>query len=106
MNAAEEIQAAIDKLTALRDKSTPGPWFLTYESATHPRVWGAADEDAADHVATMARSPRDADLIVTLHRTISAQLAILRESMRFARADALFDDATELALARAINGGA
>lgn len=78
--AVETIQAAIDRLEGLRAESTPPPWFLTYESATHPRIWGNLDEvgDAADHVATTARSRHDADIIVTLRRTIDAQLAILR----------------------------
>jgi hypothetical protein len=81
LNAAEKIQAAIERLEDLKARSAPGPRFLTYESATHPRVWGNADYNNADHVATTARSPHDAELIVTLHRMIDPNLDYLRHAL-------------------------
>lgn len=115
MTPVEEVEAAIAKLTTLKDTSTPGDWFLTYESATHPRVWGNASLDSldADHVATTARSAIDAELIVALHRTIDAQLAVLNESLEFyANSKAIGMTDSEMAeyysntitLAKAING--
>lgn len=70
MNAVETLQAAIDKLSPSRE----GPWWI-YEPdptaiyRTDPLGW---EIHVADTVIT-----EDRDLIVTLHRTIDAQLALL-----------------------------
>jgi len=113
MSAVEEIQAAIEKLTKLKAESTPGPWFLTYEKSTHPRLWGNASENDADPVA-LAQNRGNAELIVLLHRTIDAQLAILNHDVALftefeehgnARQwELAIERAGDLALARAING--
>ena len=110
MSAVEEIQAAIEKLTKLKAESTPGPWFLTYEKSTHPRLWGNASENDADPVA-LAQNRGNAELIVLLHRTIDAQLAILADTLNaFSNPIPAFIGYEEqiyhaqLMLARAING--
>lgn len=79
----EKLQAAIDKLEMLKRESTPAAWFLTYERSTHPSIWGNADADDADLVARTMRDHRDAELIVTLHRSIDAQLDVLRSAADF-----------------------
>ena len=124
MSAAEEIQQAIATLERLRAESTPGPWFCEdsgQESAPgFPAVW--TDAEGVDLAATIARpddfvmprgvKPRgDMELIVTLHRTVDAQLAILQEAVEMLAPFAgmrLHEDGVrfQLALARAINGGA
>ena len=88
MTAAQEIQAAIDKLTTMRSVDLMYP--DKYEGDTD------ADFDAA------------CKLITTLHRTIDAQLAILNF---IATSGHMYDDvelvevyAEQFALARAING--
>ena len=98
MTAVEEVQAAIDKLTKLRSESKPGPWTDTWGSATVP----AADDLAGE----------DAELIIALHGTIDAQLAIFEDfAYRYRTAWAHWIPAgpgagNTLALARAINGPA
>jgi len=112
VNAQETIAAAIEKLERLRDDSTPGPWALDICS---PSIWTAGetvlggtiadinyDQQTGDH-----HPKEDGELIVTLHRTISAQLAILRQAHAELEPFAgvrLPDDAVqhELDLARAI----
>ena len=84
MNAAGKIQAAIEKLEGLRTEGTDGPW-----SAWHPQdnrsnscVDGAAlDPDNPPLAVEGGR--KDVALIVTLHRTIDAQLAILRSALTY-----------------------
>lgn len=75
MNAAETIQAAIEKLETARDVSTQGAWVsetrgvgINFEGTSG--VWYVAKDDGMHAV--------DKCLIVVLHRTIDAQLAILR----------------------------
>jgi hypothetical protein len=109
MNAAEKIQAAIERLEELRDAATDGPWFVTHERSTWPRVWGNNDGDDADAVASTESGTSNAQLIVTLHRTIDAQLAVLtrayndivRETHRYGGNGAL---GPAVALAEAICG--
>lgn len=83
--AVETIQAAIEKLEALKAESTPGPWHDWEDDLTNEvDVWH--DQEQRSHIANcgvagMPRVEADADLIVTLHRTIDAQLAILRHAI-------------------------
>jgi hypothetical protein len=75
---AETIQAAIEKLTEQRDAAMQGPWrgrVLNHWGTPTPGVW--ADEDG-DYIG-YSMNQADADLLVTLHATIDAQLAILQE---------------------------
>ena len=87
MGAADEIRAAIEKLTVLRSVD------LMYPDQ-YP-----GDTDAAFRAAC--------GLIATLHRTIDAQLAILQgvSTRPASTLDMREYDVQALALARAINGG-
>ncbi|TFD80684.1 hypothetical protein E3T54_02780 [Cryobacterium sp. Sr8] len=109
MNAVEEIQAAIEKLTALRDAGTAGPFYKSDcegEIRVFPeRLLRNVSRDESGQI-TSFRSPgswateemvieyeveswdvgqdkqddrmrANAEMFVTLHRTIDAQLAIL-----------------------------
>ena len=118
MSAVEEIQQAIATLERLRAESTPGPWRATANnrrSGTHA-IYGELPGQEV-----VGATPNygglwlfaDAELIVTLHRTIDAQLAILRQSVVALGPTNLnvivgqepFAEPNVLALTRAINGG-
>jgi len=126
MIPVERLNAAIEKLEALKAGSTQGLWealpadeyvpregeldifgpddeFLDYRSERALRPDGPYAEDAG-----YFRRPDDARLIVTLHRTIDAQLAILEQGQRYVRVGLRFGaiETTALALADAILGGA
>lgn len=78
MNAIERIQAAIEKLEALKAQATGGEWWKSgLEVFAGPGL-------SADYlVVENARLRADAELIVTLHRTIDAQLAVLRSGLEW-----------------------
>ncbi len=100
MNAAETIQAAVDKLERLRAAATSGPFG--FEDGWQPPQWKdqgwtyvrvvAGEPNSISGVRSMVlstdgtlpgsegkrRTLADAELIVTLHRTIDAQLDFLR----------------------------
>ncbi len=93
MTPVERLQAAIEKLERLKNESTPGPWLLADANAAEERVYGPlwvvtheslstdrADGEAPEEWFLELRigAREDGDLIVALHRTIDAQLAILR----------------------------
>jgi hypothetical protein len=86
MNAAETIQAAIEKLERQKADTTPGPWRVVNESLQGSRHDYDPMIDAGDYAASSERfvRPADAELIVTLHRTIDAQLVILRSGLAHA----------------------
>lgn len=73
MSAVEEIEAAIAKLTKLRDETRYGElngWLYEMPEDTSG-YWGGPDDDP--------RQPITNDpLMVTLHRTIDAQLALIQ----------------------------
>lgn len=81
---AERLQAAIEKLEALKAASTEGPWYTSDEGNTHPGNGmtdiegpnGAVSFDCCSYVGGTVIE--DAALIVVLHRTIDAQLSLLR----------------------------
>jgi hypothetical protein len=101
MNAVERLEAAIVKLEQLNAESTPGPWqWWNLERADRgwtgngPTLETVARDDLDPECAKagvivawghdawgLDVEPADADLIVTLHRTIDAQLAILRTAL-------------------------
>ena len=93
MSAIETIQAAIEKLETLREKSTPRPWTaMEYDSNPGdqgvPIIGGGEIGSMEGHLTayTMTlgseeRSVIDAELIVTLHRTIDPNLATLRAAL-------------------------
>jgi hypothetical protein len=80
VNAVERLEAAITKLETLRAESTPGRWVAEDESFNGPyvRAWFDNEFNGNTGIAGTRHGMPDADLIVTLHRTIDAQLAILR----------------------------
>ena len=102
MTAVERLGAAIAKLEQLKADSTPGPWVGRTNILGIRRLMdsegGVLAEmfDATDHGD---ESFENTDLIVTLHRTIDAQLAILRFAV-----DGLYDLPEFLMLADAILG--
>jgi len=122
MSALEEIEKAIEKLTKL-SKAAPGaPWVSDYEFDDEPLLRGsdALGNRFSNEFATLD-NPAAGNLIVTLHRTIDAQLRILQTAIadivRWTDADSEWGwepqdgptpkDSTFIAkldLARAING--
>lgn len=104
MNAAETIQAAIDKLNQQRAAAMQGPWrgkVLNYWGSPTPGVWAEADRDYVGY----SMNQEDADLLVTLHATIDAQLAILQRSLDWYAEEAMaYIGKEDLALAKAILG--
>lgn len=124
-NPAEEIKAAIDKLTALKAKSTPGPWMDWHSNMADENGVHIPDEqmDPEDYepfycppvtgvflmdVHGRKTQEANADLIVTLHATIDAQMAVMRnftEVYRETHTPYGYQQSI-LTLARAINGGA
>jgi hypothetical protein len=126
MSAVEEIKAAIEGLTELRDAATPGQrafsadWFDGSQQALVAVEYTSADDlHSAGRIATfdgphLARARNDALLIAALHRTIDAQIALLGHTVEIranyveqglaANWDSAVERAGDLALARAING--
>lgn len=77
VNAVEKIEAAIEKLERLKAESTPGPWEQ-FQYDWRMIIAGQPADDEADVLFDRAAArPADMQMIVTLHRTIDAQLAIL-----------------------------
>lgn len=113
--ALEEIQLAILELTKRRQWAEEGPFmFLKYEGDQYDNgdiVMGdPSDPVEAYPVIAQNVNRDDADLILTLHRTIDAQLAVLTSALEWvgsyekstvARFSA---DSPSMQLARAING--
>lgn len=100
MSAVEEMEAAIATLTSLRDEANyheMNGWLAeVVEGAS-----GAIDDPG---YAPLTNDP----IIVTLYRTIDAQLAMLREVVIASEVErnweTLVYTETALSLARAING--
>jgi hypothetical protein len=103
VNAAETIAAAIEKLEGLQDDSTPGPWRIVRDSLQGSRRDYDPLLEAGDYAASgeTFNNPDDPRLIVTLHRTIDAILAILRTTLSL---DGLVPVDQALALAHAVLG--
>ena len=112
MTAAGRLQSAIEKLEQLRADAFPGPWEAYNsrpENGSHSFVM-------ADHSAILSVSANDgseeefraptADLVAVLHRTIDAQIAILREGITWLEwvPELTAAAASETALADAILG--
>jgi len=89
MTPTERLQAAIDKLQALKADSTAGEWgFESLPETGESRIHSEADGFSFMAATTVTFypvpggvKPKDAELIVTLHRTIDAQLAILEGAL-------------------------
>lgn len=82
MTPAERLQAAIEMLESMREEAPPGPWeHWPFQSSR--RLYSGLDLDhpiSAEEVLR-ADSEYSTQLIEVLHRTIDAQLAILREAL-------------------------
>ena len=81
MDAVQRLKAAIEKLETLKAESTRGPWVIRQDSPSMDglnwslRTGGTAGIRITAHEYGFTQN---ADLIVTLHRAIDAQLALLR----------------------------
>jgi hypothetical protein len=120
MSAIEEIEAAIAKLTELHHASPAAPWDYTDDGDGYS-IQGSDDYGHEFcNSFTWSDNSYASDLIVTLHRTIDAQLAILHASVSEIfdweqdpdmgyKAERMFKITAHgraaIALARAINGG-
>lgn len=78
MTPAERIHAAIQKLEALKSASTTGPWRKEYILGGGNDLLYAIIPHSMVPVIGSTLAEADHDLIVTLHRTIDAQLLLLR----------------------------
>ena len=114
MNAVERLTAAIEKLEALKAEAFAGPWEALGSGVEHGDHWYVLSGresilyiSANDGSDEEFRQPT-AELIVTLHRTIDAQLAILRWSLNeieYENGEVVYYDEHTVALADAILGG-
>jgi len=108
----DEIRFAITRLEGLKLASTGNEW-MAHPVGIRADIRDADGRDSrGDAIATAADSEfgallaPDADLVVTLHRTIDAQLAILTYAANGVRLWERVPYAVEVDLARAINGTA
>lgn len=106
MNAVETLGAAIHKLETLKAAGTEGEWWMN--PIERGEVFIEGDPAAGEYPLAEVHEHADAELIVTLHRTIDAQLAILRAALddfeRYGSKPSKFFE-NDLALADAILGG-
>ena len=101
MNAVERLGAAIAKLEQLKADGTLGPWSVDMIPETGECRVIRLFEFLGPHIEEVTGGGSmqpDAELIITLHRTID----VLIETLLQSRGGAL---ATDLALADAILGG-
>lgn len=102
MTPVEKLQAAIEKLEHHVDESWHG-----FYGVSRGQIEASNPGGARRVSGTLRRE--DAELIVTLHRTIDAQLAILRDVLEAANIerhwDTLVYTLNAVALADAILGG-
>lgn len=107
MSTMPRLQAAIDRLEQLRDFSTPGPWEVDTNMPFSRDLVGIFSERRKCYAVKFDSDDqpkqRTADLIVALHRTIDAQIALLKLADYAALVPNKFTDAA-LALADAILG--
>jgi hypothetical protein len=105
MSAIEEIEAAIVKLTELHHAAPAGPWGYTDDGDGYS-IQGSDDYGHEFcNSFTWSDNSYASDLIVTLHRTIDAQLAILRHvAMHYSGDLGIGTNRHVIALAHAING--
>ncbi len=110
--AVETIQAAIDRLEGLRATAFHGEWSAFTGGVAHGDHWYViADNQSIALISANDGSDEEhrgptANLIVTLHRTIDAQLAILQRTAAYPNVGLRFEpvDHAVLALAAAILG--
>lgn len=111
MSPVDRLEAAVELLERMSVDGSDGAWYADWLTGGPALGWRAGVFNGVERIALCQE--RDAHLIATLHRTIDAQLAILRRALPKASAkyaaDAegfhlshLFEE--ELALADAILG--
>lgn len=93
MTPIERLQAAINLLEqALSEEylwrfdtwHSPGPWTAGVHDGDWDGVRSASTiSDSSGELVGQVIQSRDANLIVTLHRTIDAQLSLLRHAEKF-----------------------
>lgn len=77
MSSVETLEAAIARLEELKAESTPGEWWTTRD-LKWPGVFAGPGLSADVLVADEFRLPGDAQLVVTLSRTVDPILDMLR----------------------------
>lgn len=103
MTPLERLQTAIDKLEQLKAESTPGGWDILDGGDRFIAWHDTAESTGFEYIVAEPvefECEADADLIVTLHRTIDAQLSVL--ALGAVMVGPIPDNI--LALADAING--
>jgi len=103
MTALEEIEAAIENLTKLRDAATKGPWLVGPGESTPDYIV----TDSGSWIIGDAFEPNDVPLIVTLHRALPEIIQLL-SSVAFrlvAGSTGPLELDHTLLLARSITGG-
>lgn len=104
----ELLEQAIETLERLKAESTQGEWGH-YQDNEHYSTISPVDDVL--YIAHVGLTPVDGELIVTLHRTIDAQIEILCEALTgfvshvedgFTDGDVVY--CSELSLAKAILG--
>ena len=84
MNPVERLQAAVEKLEQLKADSTPGPWSVNvHHNAMHSAEFRAPGPWNGFLLVAAHVNDGDPELIVALHRTIDAQLSLLRHAEKF-----------------------
>ena len=83
MNAVEKLEAAITKLENLKAASTQGTWKHEDEYGLSGGKYVGIPVFEFVTARAYAGSESNAALIVTLHRTIDAQLAVVRSAADF-----------------------
>jgi hypothetical protein len=98
MTPAEKLQAAVGKLERLKAASTPGPLYAqnagdVFTDLAAPNAEGVnAEQNDAWHVASFMSGQNDMPyreeeanraLFLTLHRTVDAQLTMMRSALEW-----------------------
>jgi hypothetical protein len=113
MSEIEEIDAAITKLTAEREAAMRGPWVANENFGYYGGSFGIEGglEDEWEDSPGYALEKTDAELITTLHRTIDAQIELLRLGASFLASVGISTSTITsplikgiIALAKSING--
>jgi hypothetical protein len=108
---ANEIHAASNRLLALTENATPGPWATAEGTIPHGYRVGTADETewvAWTGAITEDRSEADAAFIATMHPGVASALAawLQVEAFQVMHNGRTATTHHALAVARAINGTA
>ena len=61
---------------------TPGPWFIVSEKESHPRVWGAHEDDEARMVTQPTTSLGNAEFIALARTALPTLAKALRVVMK------------------------